>query len=212
MAYLASRFAGANLYRPLPNRWRSPAAWDATILSFWQERNTGVPADLYLGRFFNWQFARMVQNPEDLRAALRILLSVKQPIPQHFLDSRPPYMSREGPQYEPDHVAWMALLEPVLENNNGIKLAGTAELASVVDEFRDTLPQLYGRRQWILDRQRYEADRVWRQQRRHFEDVYRQEVVAGAMNPRRVEHMMNVAEEISPGTGIDAVMHVFACD
>jgi hypothetical protein len=202
----------ASLTRPLPRRWRSPATWEATILSFWRERASGTVAEPALGHFYNIHFARLVQNPEDLRSALRILLQVKQFVPQHFLDSRPPYMSREGPQWEPDFVAWMALLEPVLEENNGIKLASTGELASVVDEFRDTLPQLYGRRQWILDRQRYEADRVWRQKRRHFEDVYRQEVVAGAMNPRRVEHMMNVAEAVCPGSGIDAVMHVFACD
>jgi hypothetical protein len=101
-------------------------------------------------------------------------------------------MSREGPQYEPCHVGYVALLEGILEDVPGFTMASEEELQAFLAENRELVqfnsPAL---QQAIMGRLQYERNRALRRRQRHFTDFLRDDVVAEAMHPRRVEWLLN---------------------
>ena len=174
------------------DRLRNPHTWAAAVRDFWEERRDGLPKEPAKGYKRNAQFVRLINNIDDLRAAFTILRTVKQHIPQIFLDTRPSYMSREGPQWEPCHTGYLALLEGILEDKPGVTMASEEELAAFWTENSGLLqlntPQL---RQALTGRWHYEKDRMLRRKQRVFKDELCEELIAEAMHPRRVQHILD---------------------
>jgi hypothetical protein len=174
------------------NRLKTPDAWAAAVLSFWEERRDGRPKDPIGGWKRNTEFVRLINSIDDLRAAFTILRTVKQNIPQIFLATRPAYMSKESPQWEPCHTGYLALLEGILEDKPGVTMASAAELDAFWTENAGLIqlntPQL---RQAIQGRWQYEKERMLRRKQRAFKDELWEELVAGAMHPKRVQHILD---------------------
>jgi hypothetical protein len=168
------------------------SAWEQAIRDFWEERRDQRPKDPAKGWKRNTEFVRFINNIQELQTAFAILRTVKGHVPQEFLDTRPSYMSREGPQWEPCHTGYLTLLEGIFEDKPGVTMASPAEWAAFWQENAVLLqlntPQL---RMALESRLTYERERMLRRKRRTFMDELRNEVIAGAMHPNRVEYVLN---------------------
>jgi hypothetical protein len=166
-------------------------SWQDTILSFWQERRDTRPHNPVNGFMKNSDFVRLIKNLDDLLHAFEILKSVKQHVPEIFLQTRPPYMSREGPQWEPCHTGYVALLEGVLEDVPGVTMVTDEEIAELWLR-NPSLTQLNhpSLRQAIESRWKYERARALRRKQREFMDVFQHDVIAAALHPKRVEYIL----------------------
>lgn len=166
--------------------------WHQAVRDFWEERRDQRPKDPTKGWKRNTEFVRLINNIQQLQAAFTILRTVKQHVPQEFLDTRPSYMNREGPQWEPCHTGYLALLEGILEDKPGVTMASPEEWAAFWQENAVLLqlntPQL---RSALEGRLAYERGRMLRRKQRTFMDELRDEVIAGAMHPNRVEYVLN---------------------
>jgi hypothetical protein len=171
---------------------KTPHAWAAAVREFWEERRDQRPKDPVKGWKRNTEFVRLINSIDDLRAAFTILRTVKQHIPEIFLATRPAYMSKEGPQWEPCHTGYLALLEGILEEKPGVTMASETELAAFWAENAGLLqlntPQLLTA---LTGRWHYEKERMMRRKRRAFQDELWEELVAEAMHPRRVQHILD---------------------
>lgn len=174
------------------DRLRNPAAWATAVRDFWEERRDQRPKHPERGFKRNTEFVRLINSIDDLRAAFTILRAVKQNIPEIFLATRPSYMSKEGPQWEPCHTGYLALLEVILEDKPGVTMASEEELAAFWAENSGLLqlntPQL---RSALTGRWHYEKDRMLRRKQRAFKDELCEELIAEAMHPRRVQHILD---------------------
>lgn len=173
------------------DRLRNPDIWAIAVRDFWEERRDGRPKDSTKGWKRNAEFIKLINSIDDLRAAFTILRTIKQSIPQIFLDTRPPYMSREGPQWEPCHTGYLALLEGILEDKPGVTMAFPLELEAFWAE-NAGLPQLNTPqlRAALGGRWEYEKNRMLRRKQRVFVDELWEELIAEAMHPRRVQHIL----------------------
>lgn len=177
----------------IPNRLLNPAAWATAILDFWTERRTRrlrAGATAYAN---NRHFAALVQSFDDLWVSLEILLTVKKDVPDLFLETRPPYMSREGPQWEPSREGYLALLEEVLENNPGVTMVGDETLERLRVQFvaPGGLPNLENTWTSLTNRWAYERDRLHRQARRRFCNETEEDLIAKALHPTRIGRLLN---------------------
>ena len=130
-----------------------------------------------------------VKVPTDLPPFLALLREQRQAIPQIFLDTRPSYMLREPPQAEPSHTGYLALFERILESSDSIAAMSETEVTAVLSPFQD-LPGFRAITPILLNRWDYERRRVWRNRRQAFCRALKEELIAAAYAPQRVEGLL----------------------
>jgi hypothetical protein len=177
--------------QPLKREWNS-VLWDATVRAYWTWR-TGVVGTLRHPDQVNVQCAAaLVHSFEDLQHFYAALRGVWAYVAPEHLATRPPYMPNHGPQAEPtDHFP---LFEQLFTRTNSTYEAIATTPPQAVEAFLAAfadLPSFRATTAIIRNRWATEAKWVWDQRRRHFIRALKESVIAGAMHPRRIEHVIN---------------------
>jgi hypothetical protein len=165
------------------NRTQRPSWWLEGARKHWELRcQYRVPPDLP-------PLEAIVQEPSDVAPFLALVREQKKPIPQIYLDTRPPYMSREAPQAEPCHTGYLSLFERIIESAEPIATLTPQEVDELLGPFQDLL-QFSAVTQLIKRRWDYERERIYTRRRAKFRQLLHDTIIGEAMHPRRVERIL----------------------
>ncbi len=167
------------------NRSQRPAWWLAAARANWHLRcQYRLPPDLP-------PLEQVVQEPSDVVPYLALLREQKQKIDPIFLATRPPYMSREGPQAEPSHESYLSFFERMILSSESIATMTAEEVKELLAPFQD-LPQFRIITPIVERRWAYEREHIWAKRRQAFRQRVQSELIAEALHPRRVERLLGL--------------------
>jgi hypothetical protein len=180
--------SGARLRR----EW-NPILWDATVRQYWTWLAGNTPPGLHLADQVRVTWAAaLINSPEDLSHFFAQLRGIWKHVPPEFLATRPPYMPDHGDQAEP--TDYMPLFEALFAHDHPAYEAIATMLPSEIDalfEAYNDFPVFWFRAAVLRARWNYEAQRVWLKRRTAFCRALKESVIAEAMHPRRIEHIIN---------------------
>lgn len=175
--------------QPLKREW-NPMLWDATVRAYWTWR---TKISFWRSDQVNVQCAAaLIHSFEDLYHFFSALRGIWAYVAPEHLATRPPYMPNHGPQAEPtDHFPLFEQLftrtHPAYE---AIATTPQQDVEAFLTAFSD-LPIFRATTNIIRNRWNTEARWVWDQRRRNFIRAQKESVIAAAMHPRRIEHIVS---------------------
>ncbi len=171
----------------------NPLLWDATVRQYWTWLAGTPPVGIHLPDQVNVKWAAaLINSPDDLFAFFAQLRGIWKYVRPEFLATRPPYMPNHGDQAEP--TDYMPLFEALFAPDHSAYEAVATMLPTEIDalfEAYSDFPVFSFRTAVLRARWNYEAQRIWLKRRTAFCKALKEDVIAAAMHPRRIEHILN---------------------